>query len=161
MDAVAEKKTGVHHGRNLRIARTCENVTQEDLAFRVDMSQSKISALELQEVIDDDTLDKVATALEVPVSFLKNFRPKDAIKSYSVTNNQTYEMTQTNSDSASGNCIVQQKVVEKQENIYYPLEKITELYDKLLQEKDKQIDKLEKQLSSFQKQVDELKAQLK
>ncbi len=161
MDAVAEKKPEIHHGRNVKIARTCENVTQEDLAFRMDTSQSKISALELQKIIDDDTLNKVAAALEVPVNFLKNFQPEDAVKSYNVTNNETYEMTQTNSDSASGNCIVQQKVVEKQENIYYPLEKITELYDKLLQEKDKQIDKFEKQLSSFQKQIDELKSQLK
>ena len=139
MDAVAEKKTGVHHGRNLRIARTCENVTQEDLAFRVDMSQSKISALELQEVIGDDILNKVAAALEVPVSFLKNFQPEDAIKHFIYNNN--------------GGVATDNSTINN-----FPLDKITELYDKLLQEKDKQIDKLEKQLSSFQKQIDELKA---
>ena len=27
MDAVAEKKTGVHQGRNVKVARTCGNVT--------------------------------------------------------------------------------------------------------------------------------------
>ncbi len=142
MNAVVEKKMGVHQGRNVRIARTCENITQEDLAFRVDMSQSKISALELQEVIDDDTLGKVATALEVPISFLKNFQPEDAIKHFIYNNN--------------GGVATDNSTINN-----YPLDKITELYDRLLQEKDKQIDKLEKQLSFFQKQIDELKAQLK
>ncbi len=148
MDAVAEKKPEIHHGRNVKIARTCENVTQEDLAFRMDTSQSKISALELQKVIDDDTLNKVAAALEVPVSFLKNFQPEDAVKQYTYNNYEAINATAT-ADNSTIN------------NYNYPLEKITELYDKLLQEKDKQIDKLEKQLSSFQKQIDELKAQLK
>jgi len=148
MDAVAEKRTRVHHGRNIRIARTCGNITQEDLAFRVDMSQSKISALELQEIIDDDTLDKVAAALEVPVSFLKNFQPEDAVKHFTFSNNNEAINVTDNYNSPI-------------HNYNYPLDKITELYDKLLQEKDKQIDKLENQLSSFQKQIDELKAQLK
>jgi len=38
MGAVAEKKAGIHHGRNIKVARTCGNVTQEDLPFRVDLS---------------------------------------------------------------------------------------------------------------------------
>jgi len=140
MDAVAEKKTRVHQGRNVRIARTCGNVTQEDLAFRVEMSQSKISALELQEVIDDDTLNKVAAALEVPVSFLKKFQPEDAVKHFIYNNN--------------GGVATDNSTINN-----YPLDKIAELYDKLLQEKDKQLALYEKQFSSFQKQLDELKAQ--
>jgi len=148
MDAVAEKKPEIHHGRNMKIARTCENVTQEDLAFRMDTSQSKISALELQKVIDDGTLNKVAAALEVPVSFLKNFQPEDAVKHFTFNNNsEAVNATATDNSTIT--------------NYNYPLDKVTELYDKLLQEKDKQIDKFEKQLSSFQKQIDELKAQLK
>jgi len=144
MDAVAEKKTGVHQGRNVKVARTCGNVTQEDLAFRVDLSQSKISALELQEVIDDETLNKVAAALEVPVSFLKNFQPEDAINNFTFNNNNE-AISVTSAENSPIN------------NYNYPLDKITELYDKLLQEKEKQIALFEKQLSSFQKQLDELK----
>lgn len=145
MDAVVEKKTRVHQGRNVKIARTCENVTQEDLAFRVEMSQSKISALELQEVIDDDTLDKVAAALKVPVSFLKNFQPEDAVRHFTFNNN-----SEAVNSSAAENVTI---------NNYNSLDKIAELYDKLLQEKDKQLALYEKQFSSFQKQLDELKAQ--
>lgn len=146
MEAVAEKKKRVNHGKNLRIARTCQNVTQEDLAFRVNMSQSKVSALELEEVIEDSLLDTFALALDVPVGFLKNFIPEEAMNIYNVNNTETYEMTQTNSDNAMGNDVVQQKVIENQENIFYPIDKVSELYERLLKEKDLQIEELKSQL---------------
>ncbi|PXV67975.1 helix-turn-helix protein [Dysgonomonas alginatilytica] len=138
METVAKKRKKINHGRNLRIARTSMDITQEDLAFRVNMSQSKVSALELEEVIDDSVLDKFATALNVPVNFLKNFEPEEVINSYNVYEN---EFSMTHAENSQGD-IMGQKIVEREENIYNPLDKVSELYERLLKEKDKQIEEL-------------------
>ena len=147
MEAVAEKKKKVHHGRNIRIVRTSQNVTQEDLAFRLNLSQSKVSALELDEVIEDAVLDRFATALNVPVNFLKNFEPEEVINSYNVYEN---EITMTQAENSQGDINVQ-KIIEKEENIYNPIDKVSELYERLLKEKDKQIDELKKEVERFSK----------
>ncbi|QIK53803.1 helix-turn-helix transcriptional regulator [Dysgonomonas sp. HDW5B] len=147
MEAVAEKKKKVHHGRNIRIVRTSQNVTQEDLAFRLNLSQSKVSALELDEVIEDAVLDKFATALNVPVNFLKNFEPEEVINSYNVYEN---EITMTQTENSQGDINVQ-KIIEKEENIYNPIDKVSELYERLLKEKDKQIDELKKEVEKLSK----------
>lgn len=142
------RKRGPKQGPNARLIRIGRNMTQEYLAVLTGMSQSKISALELQDEIDDETLNKLAAALEVPVDFLKNFEMEEAISSYNANHNDTYEINQTNSDSATGNevirqkDVVQQKIVEKEENNYYPLDKVTELYERLLKEKEQQIEEL-------------------
>ena len=147
MEAVAEKKKKVHHGRNIRIVRTSQNVTQEDLAFRLNLSQSKVSALELDEVIEDAILDKFATALNVPVNFLKNFEPEEAINSYNVYEN---EISMTQAENSQGDINVQ-KIIEREENIYNPIDKVSELYERLLKEKDKQIDELKKEVEKLSK----------
>lgn len=161
MEAVAEKKKKINHGRNIRIARTCQNITQEDLAFRVSMSQSKVSALELEEVIEEPVLDKFATALSIPVGFLKNFEPEEVMKSFTVTDN-----TFTNTSAENSHEVLNQGFGEigTQENITnynYPIDDIKDLYNKLLQEKDKQIERFEKQATDLQKQIEELKSRLK
>lgn len=144
MEAVAEKKKKINHGRNIRITRTCQNITQEDLAFRVNLSQSKVSALELEEVIEDAILDKFATALNVPVGFLKNFVPEEAMNIY----NQTMsDPTLTNTSAENSNDTVTQQIVGEQENVYnYPINDIKELYERLLKEKDRQIEELKAKL---------------
>lgn len=136
MEAVTEKKKKTHHGRNIRIARTCQNITQEDLAFRTNLSQSKVSALELEETIEDSTLEKFASALSVPVNFLKNFEPQEVIKSFTITDN-----TFNNNPAENSNEVITQGIVEEQNNTYYPINKVTELYERLL-EKEKEIAEL-------------------
>lgn len=161
--AAGEKQ--IHHGQNVRLARTWKNMTQDTLADKLGMYQTDISTLEQKETIEDKTLEKIAQAMDVPIDFFKSFDLGDNIKSYSVTNQDTYEMTQTNSDTATGNDVVQQKtvenefsmahgenstgdimeqkIIENQENIYNPLDKVTELYERLLKEKDQQIEALQ------------------
>lgn len=147
MEAVAEKKKKVHHGRNIRIVRTSQNVTQEDLAFRLNLSQSKVSALELDEVIEDAVLDRFATALNVPVNFLKNFEPEEVINSYNVYEN---EIAMNQAENSQGDINIQ-KIIEREENIYNPIDKVSELYERLLKEKDKQIDELKKEVEKLSK----------
>jgi len=144
MEAVAEKRNKINHGHNIRITRTCQNITQEDLAFRTNLSQSKISALELEETIDDAILDNIAAALNVPVEFLKNFQPEEVIKSYTIAEN-TFTNTVAENSTGSAN----QQIANEQENIInnnYPVNDLKDLYERLLQEKDKQIEELKARL---------------
>ncbi len=139
MEGVAEKRK-INHGRNIKMARTCQDITQEDLGFRVNMSQSKISALELEEEIEKPVLEEIAEALSIPVRFLTDFEPEDMMNSYNV-----YENDFTTGEHSHGDNIGQ-KIVEQEENNYYPLDKVTELYERLLQEKDRQIEELKAKL---------------
>lgn len=133
MEKIKETKN-VHHGQNIRLARTWKNMTQETLADKLDIYQTDISALEQKEIIDDEILGKIAKAMDVPVDFFKEFEPEATIKNYAQTN-------QENRDNVS---ILQGD--GEQNNTYYPLDKVTELYERLLQEKDKQIEELQSKL---------------
>ncbi|MBF0651531.1 helix-turn-helix transcriptional regulator [Dysgonomonas sp. GY75] len=79
MEIATKTETGkrkAKHGPNVKIARICKNMTQDSLAFKMEMSQNKISVLELQDEIDDEALNKLAAALEVPVYSLRDFVPE-------------------------------------------------------------------------------------
>jgi transcriptional regulator with XRE-family HTH domain len=54
-------------------------VKQEDLAERLQLSQQSVSNLENKDDLDDDTLEKVANALNIPAEAIKNFTDENAI----------------------------------------------------------------------------------
>ncbi|MDR2955681.1 MAG: helix-turn-helix domain-containing protein [Prevotella sp.] len=137
MEAITENKKRVHQGRNIRIARNFRNMTQETLAFKVDLSQSRVSDLELKEEIEDELLDKFASALDVPVGFLKSFEPEAAMNVY----NQQDSKIEVNGAENSKDIILQQGEQYITTN-NYPIGDIKELYERLLKEKDQQIEEL-------------------
>lgn len=145
MQEIKEKKR-VHQGRNMRLARIWKNMTQETLADKLNLYQTDISALEQKETIDDAMLERIAREMNIPKDFLTDFDLDTTMQSYNINNDDSYEMTQTNSDSSSGNDVVQQKIVGTEENIYNPLDKVTELYERLLKEKEEQIEELKTKL---------------
>ena len=63
----------VHHGRNVKRLREILGVKQEVLADKLELSQQTVSKLENKELIDDETLGKIASALHIPVETIKNF----------------------------------------------------------------------------------------
>ncbi|MDR2956084.1 MAG: helix-turn-helix domain-containing protein [Prevotella sp.] len=139
MEAVKENKKKVHQGRNIRIARNFQNITQEDLAFKLNLSQSKVSDLELKETLEDELLDKFAAALNIPIGFLKNFEPQEFMKSYTVTDNTLNNNAAENSPES----VTQQIIGDTEQTyIYNPLEKVSELYERLLKEKEQQIEEI-------------------
>jgi len=144
MEETKEKKK-VHHGHNLRLGRTWKNMTQDTLADKLGLYQTDISALEQKETIDDIMLDKIAKAMSIPKDFFTDFDLDATMNSYNVVNNDTYTMSVL--DNATGNELNQLKnqTIENQENIYNPLDKVSELYERLIMEKDKQIEELLKQ----------------
>jgi len=152
MEAIHEKKN-INHGMNTRLARTWKKVTQDDLAYRMGMNQSEVSLLEGEKVIKDETLEKIARALDVPVDFLKEFEPEAAIYNYNF-NNQPDAVKVIAEENAKD--AVLQGQGEQNNNItnhYYPIDDIKFLYDKLLAEKDKQIEHLEKEIATIKEKI--------
>ena len=87
MNEVTENKSIVHQGRNVKIVRESKGLYQKDLGYKINKEQSEISRIESQEVIEDELLEQIALALEVPVDFLKNFDLDTHANTYN--NNQT------------------------------------------------------------------------
>lgn len=149
------KKKNIHQGRNLKLARNWKGISQEVLAYNLQLSQKQISEIETKEFINDELLSKISLALEVPLDFLKSFELDDIMKHYQVTDN-----TFTNTSAENSKDVIIQGVVEEQNNHHYnyPIEDIKELYNKLLEEKDKQIVIYKEQLNELKLRVQYLES---
>lgn len=107
----------VHHGKNVRRFREILGVKQEFLATELKMTQQAVSKLEQKEEIEDDTLNKVAGVLKIPVTALKNMSEESAFNIIANTFNSY--------DTSVGN----------QSNFqcsFNPIDKIVELYERML-----------------------------
>lgn len=148
MEAIQEKKKNIHQGMNTRLARTWKKVTQDDLAYRMGMNQSEVSLLEGEKVIKDETLEKIARALDVPLDFLKEFEPEAFMNTY---NQYESKIEITSAENSKDNILQQGE--QNITNHYYPLDDIKALYNKLLAEKDKQIEQLEKEITALKEKL--------
>ena len=72
METVCEDKIRVNQGLNIRRIRTAKQMKQDTFAQKLGVTQQMVSLYEGQEVVDDQILEKCATALDVPVEVLKN-----------------------------------------------------------------------------------------
>lgn len=118
--------TKVHLGRKVKRIREIKGLKQETLATLIGESQQTVSKLEQLEDIDDDRLQKIATALEVSVDSIKNFSEEAAINIISST-------LHDNAGSVNYN--------------FNPIEKIVELYERLLDTERKHNEQLERLLN--------------
>lgn len=137
----------VHHGRNIRRVRMEKNIKQEVLSEKVNMSQPTVSRYENMKVIDEETLQRFAKALNVPVDYLETLE-EDA-PTVVFENN-----TINNSDQGGAN--TQVGFTQEENNTsanFNPTEKIVELYERLLKEKDDKIATFEKRLDEMEKRL--------
>lgn len=143
----------VHHGRNIRRVRMEKNIKQEVLSEKVNMSQPTVSRYENMKVIDEETLQRFAKALNVPVDYLETLE-EDA-PTVVFENN-----TINNSDQGGANTQVGFELKENNNTAsthFNPIEKIAELYERLLKEKDDKIATFEKRLDEMEKRLSESK----
>ncbi|TRX44892.1 helix-turn-helix transcriptional regulator [Fulvivirga sp. M361] len=122
-----------HMGRKVRHMRELLNLTQDDLAEKMDMSQQTVSNIESSEEVDDEQLEKVAKAMGVTGDAIKN-----------LDENATVYNIVTNHDSSSAfnyNCTF--NALDKMMEV---IEKNEKLYRELLKEKDEKVAMLEKLL---------------
>ncbi len=115
----------VHEGRNVKRIREILGVKQDALALDLGLTQQAISQLEQKEALETEMLERIATALKVPVEAIKNFDEQAAVNVISNTfhdqsaNNVNYQCT------------------------FNPLDKMVELYERMLKDKTEMIEKLE------------------
>lgn len=122
-----------HQGRNVRRLRQALGIKQEVIASALNITQQAVSLYEQKQEIDDDTLVKIAQALNVSVELIKELE-EDPATIY--IENNTFE---------DGSQVGTVGLMGENTNIYNPIEKIIELsnektalYERLLQvEKEK------------------------
>lgn len=120
MEAALKKS---NHGANVRRWREWRNVNQDVLAEQIGVSQATLSGYEKRDKLEQEILDKIANALNIPVEAITELNDNAAINivANTLTVNDDAEATIFN---------------------YYPtfnpIDKIVELYEKLLEaEKEK------------------------
>ncbi|KFC20068.1 helix-turn-helix domain-containing protein [Chryseobacterium sp. FH1] len=127
----------IHQGRNVKRFREMLGIKQEALAFDLgeEWNQKKISLLEQKDVIEDDLLKAISTALRIPVEAIQNFDEEQAINIISNTFNDGSFLNTGHTPTFNVNPI--DKLIQLHE------EKIA-LYERMLKEKDEMMDRLEK-----------------
>lgn len=123
-----------HHGYNSKRLREILGVKQEDLAERMGVSQQTVSRFEQAEVLEEETLNKIAEALKIPVEAIKNFSEDAAI---SIVAN-TFTDFKDNAVASAMN--------------YYPtfnaMDKIVDLFERLLKAEQEKVALLEEVLKN-------------
>ncbi len=119
MEGTAVKKS--NHGANVRRWREWRNVNQDVLAEQIGVSQATLSGYEKKDKLEQDILDKIAKALDIPVEAITELEQGTAINIISSTFH----------DSSIASMMYCQPT-------FNPIDKIAELYERLLQsEKEK------------------------
>lgn len=123
MEGTAVKKS--NHGANVRRWREWRNVNQDVLAEQIGVSQATLSGYEKKDKIEQEVLEKIAKALDIPVEAITELEQGTSINIYSGT--------------WQDNAITNQYT-------FNPIDKIVELYDekivlyeRMLREKDEAI----------------------
>lgn len=111
------EKPRTHHGRNMRRVREILGVKQEVIAQALNISQPAVHNLEQKEVIDDETLQKVADVLNVPVDAIKNYQEEAVVN---IFNNSFHD-----SSAAVGTAVTGPNY----SCTFNPIDKIVELYN--------------------------------
>ena len=126
----------IHQGRNVKRFREMLGIKQEALAFDLgeEWNQKKISMLEQKDIIEDDILKAISTALKIPVEAFQNFDEEQAVNIIANTFDNGSILNGINHNPT-----------------FHPIEKLVQLheekialYERMLKEKDEMMDRLEK-----------------
>lgn len=125
MEATTIKRN--NHGANVRRWREWRNIKQDVLADQIGVSQATLSGYEKKDKLEQEVLEKIAKALDVPVEAITELEQGTAINIISSTFN----------DNA-----IAAPMVHCQPT-FNPIDKIVELYDKLLQAEKEKVELLQ------------------
>ncbi|TWP24283.1 XRE family transcriptional regulator [Apibacter muscae] len=127
----------VHQGRNIKRLREMLGIKQESLAFDLGVTQSTVSDYEQKEQLEEKVLEKVSTALKVPVEAIKNMNEEATVNYINTFNDKVENSFLLNNNPINCNFNPIDKIVE----LYTEKE---ELYKQMLKDKDILIEKLSK-----------------
>lgn len=125
-------KNSLHLGRKVEKVRRLRGMTQTELGDLLGITKQAVSKMEQAEKIDDERLDKIASALGVTVEGLKEYNEETVL----YNTNNFYE-----------NCGVKTAVSNTGNNQIFnnfPLEQTIELFEKLLDKQREQFENLKK-----------------
>lgn len=126
----AAKSPTPHIGRKISRIRELRGMKQEALAIELGITQQAISKIEQSEMVEEETLEKVAKALGVSRQAVENFN-EDALFMY-------IEKIENISDHGVG-------VMGPNYNCTFnPIEKVVELYERLLASEKEKVEMLER-----------------
>ncbi|HEY8933827.1 MAG TPA: helix-turn-helix transcriptional regulator [Cyclobacteriaceae bacterium] len=120
-----------HIGRKISRLRELRGMNQETLGEQLGISQQAVSKIEQSEQVEDITLERVAKALGVTPTAIKNFS-EDLLFNL-IQNN-------TSHDNSTASTINYQCTIN-------PIEKIAELYDALIKSEREKLALLEKMMN--------------
>lgn len=129
MDTDTMAMPKVHQGRNVKRLRDILGVKQETLAIELNMTQQAVSKLEQKELIEDETLNKIAKVLRVPVEAIKNMTDEAAFNVVANTFN----------DESTA-------VINHYQCTFNPLDKVVELYERMLKTEQEKVSLLQEAL---------------
>lgn len=84
---MSEQPELYHIGHKIKRLREIKGIKQETLATEVGVSRGSIYKIEQSENVDEETLEKIATALNVTVEAIKNFNEETVINIIATTVN--------------------------------------------------------------------------
>ena len=120
-----------HQGKNIKRYRDILGIKQETLALELNMTQQAVSKLEQKEEIDDETLNKVAEILKIPVEAIKNTTDEAVVNI--VAN------TFTSNDTSTLKTALNQYT-------FNPIDKVIELYERMLKAEPEKVKLLQEAL---------------
>lgn len=123
-----------HLGYNVKRLREILGVKQEDLAERMHLTQQSVSKLENKEDIDNETLERIANAMNIPSEAIKNFTDEGAI--HIMSNNFSDNSTAYNNFQINN-------PIERIIQLY---EEKVELYERMLESEKEKVALLEELL---------------
>ncbi|TWP24025.1 helix-turn-helix domain-containing protein [Apibacter muscae] len=118
---------GTNHEPNLRRWREWRNINQEVLAEKIGVSQATLSGYEKKDKLEQEVLEKLAKALEIPVEAITEINEGAPINIFSGTWNDS-------------------SVAQNYQPTFNTLDKIVELYEKLLETEKEKVRLLEEVL---------------
>ena len=136
MEDTTAKKS--NYSANVRRWREWRNINQDTLAEQIGVSQATLSGYEKKDKLDQDILDKIAKALDIPVEAITELEQGTAINIFSGT------FSDFKDNSAIFNSYPTFNPIDKVVELYD--EKIA-LYERMLKEKDEAISLLHEVLT--------------
>jgi transcriptional regulator with XRE-family HTH domain len=127
-------QTTKHEGKNVKRLREILGVKQETLAAELGINQQKMSFIEQKEKIDDEVMEQISKALNVPMEAIRNFDEEVAINIIATTFN-------SHDNSFATKCTFNINPIEQWVEA---LKKNEDLYERLLQSEREKVQLLEK-----------------
>ncbi|MEA5129622.1 MAG: helix-turn-helix transcriptional regulator [Proteiniphilum sp.] len=131
-----------HLGYNVKRLREILGVKQEDLAERLYLTQQSVSKLENKEDLDNEILERIANAMNIPSAAIKNFSDEGAVH---IISNTFSDNVSVNDYAGSINNSSINNPIERIVQLY---DEKVELYERMLQSEKEKVTLLEELVKS-------------